>query len=475
MSDGAGPAAERSGSGFSRHLSLMASNVFGRRGNREGGPDTANGHSQSIPKMKKRTVPTMDTAFVHRRESGGGVPNMKGHTTKIASLESQGLLESTDHSCAMMHESSSPPNFYAATYGHPTVINMDRGGFGHFRGGTNYACVFDGVTSGGKINAYAAQAFAEHTVKWLREHGHKFKHGTGVNDLLAKEMFTSAVAPTNNPGKTKDRAFDAEGGSATGIFITFQDTKNRDYIVANGASIGDAAAILVSADGTGARFLSCLSPRRQQSARDTGGQLTMCMGVHGAIWPFSSPVLNSDTIILCTDGLVDNIHLPELGTIIPYVINCRVFNEVPADDCPCITGEHARIPHMEDLVAFTKQPFDSIAVNVTATPQSIVQRLTNYVKWVTRHSWQTEQRFYGEAIQKQALLKEQASVKANVGLAEARKADMLSKLNFQIVTLENSSRESLRDRKKFSVGKTDDAIIIAVKPRHTLTVTPEIS
>ena len=41
----------------------------------------------------------------------------------------------------------------------------------------------------------------------------------------------------------------------------------------------------------------------------------------------------------------------------------------------------------------------------------IVQRLTNYVKWVTRHSWETEQAFYGEELQKQALRKEQASVK----------------------------------------------------------------
>lgn len=66
---------------------------------------------------------------------------------------------SPDGSAAMAHESTSPPNYYRAKYGVVGGINMDRGGFGRHADGTNFAAVFDGVTAGGKRNAYAAQAF----------------------------------------------------------------------------------------------------------------------------------------------------------------------------------------------------------------------------------------------------------------------------------------------------------------------------
>lgn len=82
---------------------------------------------------------------------------------------------------------------------------MDRGGFGQSRSasvthrfysrfsinivryprnGTNFGCVFDGVTAGGKINAMAAQAFAEFTVDWLLHNHTKFKHTGETFDLL---------------------------------------------------------------------------------------------------------------------------------------------------------------------------------------------------------------------------------------------------------------------------------------------------
>ena len=43
-------------------------------------------------------------------------------------------------------------------------------------------------------------------------------------------------------GETTD--YDAEGGSATGIFVMFERCGRDDYLIANGASIGDTAAIL---------------------------------------------------------------------------------------------------------------------------------------------------------------------------------------------------------------------------------------
>lgn len=421
-------------------------------------------------KQKGKDV-TQNIDFVHANPVGLAAEQRSGHTTSITSLSSQGLVQSTDPSasCAMVHESSSPPMFYKAMYNHDGIINMDRGGFGHFATGTNYGCVYDGVTAGGVINAYAAQAFAEHTINWLRVHGHEFRHGIGVTESLSRRLFKETVGAANNPSAThRNPRYNAEGGSATGIFVAVQDISNKDYLIAHGASVGDAAALLVSSV-SGTRFLSSVPPRRDGSARDTGGQLTMCMGVHGEIWPFSSPIVETDSIILCSDGLVDNIFLPELGMIVPFIINCEGFDVVPGDDCDCTSGKEegpVHLPRMNDLLKFFDTKFDPNIFKNIVPPSTIVMRLMHYVKWVTRNAFLTEQGFYTDQVQMRSLKTEIEKLNSNHGLSEDRKADELSRINFQIKTTENSAGEAKRDKKRFSVGKTDDVCIVAFTPKH---------
>ena len=69
-----------------------------------------------------------------------------------------GTFVAGDGSVAMLHQSTTPHAHYRCKYGVEGGINMDRGGFGLAPEGTTYACVFDGVSAGGVINAYAAQA-----------------------------------------------------------------------------------------------------------------------------------------------------------------------------------------------------------------------------------------------------------------------------------------------------------------------------
>ena len=93
--------------------------------------------------------------------------------TSIKRLGSQGIFTARDGSVAMVHESTTPRSYYRASYdnlpAHDSFINMDRGGFGRAPEGTTFGCVFDGVSSGGPINAFAAQAFTQHTLGWLRD------------------------------------------------------------------------------------------------------------------------------------------------------------------------------------------------------------------------------------------------------------------------------------------------------------------
>lgn len=146
-------------------------------------------------------------ALLQKIRSGTTNEVVPGRSTCIASLSSQGLFVSDDGSAAMSHASTSPRNFYKACYNSDDVINMDRGSFGHTRNGTNFGCVFDGVTAGGKINAYAAQAFSDCAYRFLMDNAAKFQQGSGINDVLAKELFTMAINPASNPGGSYQQQF----------------------------------------------------------------------------------------------------------------------------------------------------------------------------------------------------------------------------------------------------------------------------
>jgi hypothetical protein len=145
-----------------------------------------------------------------------------------------------------------------------------------------------------------------------------------VNELLARQVFAGAIAKANNP-VSRASEFEAEGGSATGLFMMFEPCGRDDYVIAHGASIGDTAAILCYAgvlpntpslltpymwslfaigdlgcrltrrpfsshshlcfvvERCECRIISTTGFRRTDNARDTGGQLTMGMGINGEV------------------------------------------------------------------------------------------------------------------------------------------------------------------------------------------------
>ena len=146
---------------------------------------------------------------------------------------------------------------------------MDRGGFGRHADGTNVAVVFDGVSAGGKRNAYAAQAFARSTLTHLVSHKRAFTSqvtgnaGPPGNQPLPTgiartapvvELFGAALDQSNNPGEMDPR-FEAEGGAATGAIVTFalrEGQPPKPELLLVGAALGDAAVIVVEPDQAGA-------------------------------------------------------------------------------------------------------------------------------------------------------------------------------------------------------------------------------
>ena len=73
-------------------------------------------------------------------------------------------------SAAMLHISTVPQTYFQSKYKTNYLINMDRGGFGYSPEGAAFGCVFDGVSAGGAVNAYAAQAFTSYCLEWLKDH-----------------------------------------------------------------------------------------------------------------------------------------------------------------------------------------------------------------------------------------------------------------------------------------------------------------
>lgn len=394
-----------------------------------------------------------------------------GKMTSINQLDSQGSLLATDESCAIVHESSSPPNYYRARYGTPEgeVINMDRGGFGHHPDQCNYACVYDGVTSGGKINAYAAQAFTDFTCAFLEHRAQLLK--TVDISSFAKQLFGGCVDSVNNPkGELND--YDAEGGSATGVYVTVSK-KPKDSLEICGANIGDASAFLLDETQTHARTISTTSVRATGRPTDTGGQLTMSMGINGDIWPFKCPCHANDVIILCTDGLTDNLHMPELGTIVPFIARSTVFDGVPTIECRTCSGTHPHYPTLAELETILGPPQSQLA----STAQ-IAVRLANYTHWVTAYSYNSEQEFYRTEMNIRQLHSEKLQLE-NVQsenpdlimvLGQPKINEMIEELGSKIAHLSQLQKSRIKDRKTLTIGKTDDSIILCMKPKHALSL-----
>jgi hypothetical protein len=151
----------------------------------------------------------------------GSAPSYEVETkrTTINSLESQGIFLSSDESLFMQHKSTVPDNYYKWKYAVQGGMNMDRGGFGIIKRKDSissfpssiFACAFDGVSHGGKINAYAAQSFAENCLVELQKQNLLFLEGKQQEDFWPR-MYTRLQAPECNPGNVNPE-LDAGGMS----------------------------------------------------------------------------------------------------------------------------------------------------------------------------------------------------------------------------------------------------------------------
>jgi hypothetical protein len=130
--------------------------------------------------------------------------------------------------------------------------------------------IYDGVTAGGKVNAYAAQSFSDNSLVWLAQNYRRFQalfvetllaaqkqekpvsafcttYTAGLH-ALATELFTLLQRPELNPGNL-NASHDALGGAATGVFsLLLPHPFLPDASLLCGASIGDACAMLVTRD-----------------------------------------------------------------------------------------------------------------------------------------------------------------------------------------------------------------------------------
>lgn len=356
--------------------------------------------------------------------------------TTIEELGSQGVREAKDKSAAFIHATTSPPTYYLCSYG-ISSINMDRGGIGHARNGTNFACIFDGVTSGGKINAYAAQAFTDFIMDWLAENHAGLGYG-GETKLVdtARAAFTAATQAENNPGRA-DSSKQAEGGSATGAFIVFERQSDGKAIL-HGASIGDAAAIIVRpVEGTAHQ----LNPVYRKHDRDNGGQMTMCLGLDGQVWSFANEVSAHEFVVLATDGLTDNVLHEDFDRLIPLLMAARLFDTQVGFDCEYIIKEPPEAPTYAFLRKLVAGNMDT-AEHITC--EAAARRLFNYVEWVTRIYHRQEEIYYGLELKLRAARDDTARAPLQAELAR--------------MAAERKSRKK--------VCKTDDAMIIVLRPFH---------
>jgi serine/threonine protein phosphatase PrpC len=361
----------------------------------------------------------------------------------IAQVESQGIQESDDATAAFYHDSTTPPNFYMAKGYANSNINMDRGGYGQCLDGTNCGSIFDGVSCGGMVNLFAAQAFAEAVTERVARSTDKFKQGEGVNEALAYKAFKEAASPLNNPG-LQHSSSDAEGGAATGMFACVQPAGDgKQYCIVNGAGVGDCSAFVICGGNAAvstvpkceldaeetilqaARQLSTTAFRREGDARDTGGQLTMSLGIQGRIWSFSHPVGLNDIILLCTDGLTDNLYMPEAAVLIPLIASATYFDAIPIKAYDDALGPDAHCPRHAELATLIKSAPNTPPSRLF--PKQVALRLRNYVKWVTQAEFHLEQTWY------------EAQLKIGIAMKELETARSRSKTRRRVAGLNNQS------------------------------------
>lgn len=176
----------------------------------------------------------------------------------------------------------------------------------------------------------------------------------------------------------------------------------------------------------------------------------MCIGIDGNIWPFSAEVGAEDLVVLATDGLTDNLHMPEVSSLLPLIVRAQFFDQRdPAVECTVVKGRKAHLPTLAEVAEAVGEGegLDTLA-NVLPTTASM--RLSNYIRWVTRWMYKQEQEYYATRKHLTTLLQAGSDSKE------------------EIERLESHLKDLTVYRKMGSAGKTDDAMVLVMKPFHNL-------
>ncbi len=318
--------------------------------------------------------------------------------------------------------------------------------------------MLDGVTSGGVVNAYAAQSFAETILASLRE-----LHTTITPDnleTLSTAMLEQCTRLANNPKHTNP-AYDAEGGSATVAFaivnptpqplapgIVPHDPAHGRPVQVLGAAVGDAAAYVIDSQKRHALRLNTVV-RRNGSARDTGGQITMGQGILGTVCTFTAAVHETGFVLLATDGLTDNVNEEDSSAIIPLIMSSPYFDSIPARPCETLSQPTPHLPSLVELAHALDGGPQPQALD-TVSCATAAQRLVNYIDWITQPIQRAENQYYQAMLQEADL----SQLKQTLEIQMTREA------------LVTSMRELEAARKAGHAGKTDDCMIVVFKPLH---------
>lgn len=279
---------------------------------------------------------------------------------------------------------------------------------------------------------------------WLANSRIRFQpNAQQANFQLASEAMQAATSSHHNPGAS-NVAYEAEGGSATGVFCCFQRI-TRTTSIMHAGSIGDSALIVVHLRQS---LAEQLNPVHRKHPKDTGGQLTMCIGIDGPVWVFSREVTSDELIILSTDGLTDNVHLPELDRIIPLLISARVFDTIVPFACEELAIRKPSLAYLREVTkALGVEPLTTVSCRMASV------RLFNYVEWVTRDFFTKEEVYYDLCLQMNKLQREPSTPDTERELGELRtQAETMSAQRKQVA----------------QTAKTDDAMMLVLRPFNTM-------
>lgn len=347
--------------------------------------------------------------------------------------QSHGLLFASDHSTVLCHDRTMVPVLYRVRYGKlsnpikeayglPSTLetlegmNMDRAFVAERQDGTHFACICDGVSSGGILSMHAAQGFIEYALPWLLQKNHLFREAKN-NAQIGRQLF-SEMGSIPSPAQSETP------GAATCGFVTI--TQKEDRLFLHGAAIGDVIILLLNVEQRAIRQIN-LVQRQGESLYDSGGQITWGRGIDypEKISNFMTPLTEKEIVILATDGLMDNLRGIRLIRSIAY--NSRFDNPV------CLP------PWTKSTLPDEQELQDILETNTTSqsiSPKNIVERLRNYVFWVTQNKRDSIQNKWKKQVEKQ---------------------DTPSREDFEHI------RDEVIDTQK--AGKLDDLTIIAMYPK----------